>query len=65
MPSAFTITISPGSTSRRNSAPITLNAQDSEAKTMALPLTRPMHSGRTPCGSRTTITSFSVRMVSE
>ena len=48
------MTISPGSTSRRNSAPIRSNAQVSEAMT-GDPSSHPKHKGRKPRGSRTAI----------
>jgi hypothetical protein len=48
------ITISPGSTSRTNSAPMMSSAQVSEASTQPSPI-RPSISGRTPSASRTPI----------
>ena len=48
------ITISPGSTSRTNSAPMMSRAQVSDDSTQASPV-RPSISGRTPSGSRTPI----------
>ncbi len=52
MPPEVAITISPGSTSRTNSAPMMSRAQVSEASTQPSP-TFPSISGRTPSGSRT------------
>ena len=51
-PPEVAITISPGSTSRTNSAPMMSRAQVSEASTQPSP-TFPSISGRTPSGSRT------------
>ena len=54
-PSAVAITISPGSTSRTNSAPMMSRAQVSEESTQPLAGAGPSISGRTPSGSRTPI----------
>ncbi len=53
-PSSSITTISPGSTSRRNSAPMMSSAQVSDDRTQPSP-SRPITSGRTPSGSRTPI----------
>ncbi len=50
MPSAVIATISPGSTSRTNSAPIVSSAHDSDASIYALSLL-PIQSGLKPNGS--------------
>ena len=63
-PLSSMMTISPGSTSRTNSAWMRSSAQVSLLNTYA-PSTLPMHSGRKPCGSRTPISSFSVMITSE
>ena len=55
-PSAPIMTISPGSTSRTNSASMMSKAQVSEARIQASP-SRPSTSGRTPSGSRTPISA--------
>ena len=53
-PPALMTTISPGSTSRRNSAPMISSAQVSLESTQPSP-SRPITSGRTPSASRTPI----------
>ena len=54
MPSSSTTTISPGSMSRTNAAPMASSAQLSDANTTFSPIL-PMHSGRKPNGSRAAI----------
>ncbi len=63
-PAAVAITISPGSTSRTNSAPMMSSAHVSEASTQPSP-TRPSISGRTPSGSRTPISLERVMATTE
>ena len=63
-PCALTTTTSPGSTSRRYVAPIRSIAHVSEQITHASP-SRPMASGRNPCGSRAPINRSFVIMTSE
>ena len=59
------ITISPGSTSRTNSAPSSSKAQVSEETIQVPSLVLPIASGRKPIGSRTATTESSVRNTSE
>ena len=64
-PRSDSVTTSPGSTSRISSAPIRSNAQVSEATQYPSVLpsgatTRPIDSGRRPCGSRNATTHSSV-----
>ena len=67
-PWSLMTTISPGSTSRMNSAPTMSRAQVSLASTQppvpSLPM-RPRISGRTPSGSRTPISASLVRATSD
>ena len=58
------VTISPGSTSRRNLAPMASRAQLSLATTQP-PSISPMHSGRKPMGSRTAMSLLGDMMTSE
>ena len=64
MPSAVIATISPGFTSRTNSAPIVSSAQDSDASTYALSLF-PMQSGLKPNGSLAPISFLGLATTSE
>ena len=65
IPSAEMITISPGSTSRTNSAPTASSAQDSLLTTQAPRAVRPIHSGRNPFGSRNAIIRVAVMTMQE
>ncbi len=58
IPSSSITTISPGSTSRMNSAPVTSSAQLSDAKTYPLP-SFPTQRGLRPFGSLTPMSLFS------
>src|SRR5512143_1325206 len=64
MPSLFTTTTSPGSTSRMYFASMRSSAQVSEASTYE-PSSIPRQSGLNPCGSLTPIISLSVSMSRE
>ena len=61
---AVPITISPGSTSLRNLAPMESRAQVSLATTQAFP-SLPIERGRNPCGSRTAMSELVVMMMRE
>ena len=63
-PRAPIMTISPGSTSRTNSAPMMSSAQVSDARIQAS-ARRPRTSGRTPSGSRTPMISSCESATSE
>jgi hypothetical protein len=58
-------TISPGSISRTNSAPMMSSAQVSELSAQVLSPSRPRTSGRTPSGSRTPMSLVRVMATTE